>query len=252
LILEPADGETHAWLVEHEQDVRRLLDAQGILHTARIMDPPNQAGSRGERLWNIVLSELNLQMTQATFDRWLRDSRFLGCENGSYIIGVGSSYAKEWLEHRLFDTVKRTLVRLSGQDVDIEFVVLGEDDSDQPGMASATAADPILAEVIGMYESEIGPVTERTVQKLTALVEEHQDIGQWRDAFDAVVWSNVRRLDYVKRCLENERAPKPKRSGRLRTIREKPPAEEVDAETRARQRAALDELRRRQRERERA
>jgi len=252
LLLEPADSETHAWLVEHERDVRHLLDAQGILHTARIMDPSSRTGSRGEHLWNIVLSELNLQMTQATFDKWLRDSRFLGHENGSYIIGVGSSYAKEWLEHRLFDTVKRTLVRLSGQDVDIEFVVLGGDVPDSSGTASTTAADPILAEVIGMYESEIGPVTERTAQKLTALVEEHQDIGQWRDAFDAVVWSNVRRLDYVKRCLENERAPKPKRSGRLRTIREKPPAEEVDAETRARQRAALDKLRRRQRERERA
>ena len=106
-----------------------------------------------------------------------------------------------------------------------------------------------MAEVVRMYESEIGPVTERTAQKLTALVEAHRDVGRWRDAFDAVVWSNVRRLDYVKKCLENERAPKPKRSGRLRTIREKPPAEEVDAETRSRQRAALDELRRRQRER---
>lgn len=138
---------------------------------------------------------------------------------------------------------------VNGRDTDVEFVVLGENISERSGMAPSTAADPILAEVVRMYESEIGPVTERTIQKLTALVEEHQGIGKWRDAFDAVVWSNVRRLDYVKRCLENERAPRPKRSGRLRTIREKPPAEEVDAETRALQRAALDELRRRQRER---
>jgi hypothetical protein len=124
LLLEPADSETHAWLVEHERDIRRLFDAQGILHTIRIMDPLSRTGSRGERLWNIVLSELHLQMTRATFDKWLRDSRFLGCENGSYIIGVGSSYAKDWLEHRLFDTVKRTLVRMSGRDVDVEFVVV--------------------------------------------------------------------------------------------------------------------------------
>jgi len=120
--------------------------------------------------------------------------------------------------------------------------------------ATAVPTDPVLAEVVGMYESEIGSVTERTVQRLMALTEEHRDIGKWRAAFDAVVQSNVRRLDYLVKCLENAGKPKPRpKPGRgggyqrpQRTIREKPPAEDVDAETRARQRAALAELKERQ------
>jgi hypothetical protein len=88
------------------------------------------------------------------------------------------------------------------------------------------------------------------------LTTEHRDLEKWREAFDAVVRSNVRRLDYLVTCLENVGKPKSKRPGRRggrrqeSTIKEKPPAEDVDAETRARQRAALAELRRRQRERE--
>ena len=122
--------------------------------------------------------------------------------------------------------------------------------------ATAVPTNPVLVEVVGMYESEIGSVTERTVQRLMALTEEHRDIGKWREAFDAVVQSNVRRLDYLVKCLENAGKPKPRskpvQRGRgykqrpQRAIREKPPAEDVDAETRARQRAALAELKERQ------
>jgi len=122
---------------------------------------------------------------------------------------------------------------------------------------SASETDPVLAGVIKMYESEIGLVTERTAQHLMALTEEHRDMDRWRAAFDAVVRSNVRRLDYLVTCLENVGKPKSKMPGRrgrgprpVSTIKEKPPAEDLDPETLARQKAALAELKRRQRERE--
>jgi hypothetical protein len=134
-----------------------------------------------------------------------------------------------------------------------------EESSRQPellGVTPATKNGPVLAEVIGMYESEIGSVTERTVQRLMALTEEHRDIDEWREAFDAVVQSNVRRLDYLVRCLENAGNPKPRskpgqrgrgyKQRQERTIREKPPAEDIDTETRARQRAALAKVREQQ------
>lgn len=84
-------------------------------------------------------------------------------------------------------------------------------------------------------------------------------MDKWRKAFDAVVRSNIRRLDYLTTCLENVGKPKSKKPGRRgggrgqrqeRTIRVKPPAEDIDSEMQARQRAALAELRRRQRGRE--
>jgi chromosomal replication initiator protein len=62
-------------------------------------------------------------MTQATFDTWLRDSRLVKFEDDSFVIGVKSGYAKDWLETRLMNTIQRTVTRLSGGAVDIHFVV---------------------------------------------------------------------------------------------------------------------------------
>lgn len=80
-----------------------------------------------EQIWTAALGELQLQMTQATFDTWLRDSKLLKYENGTCVVGVKSGYAKEWLEARLVPTIKRTLARLTGQAVEIDFVILAGD-----------------------------------------------------------------------------------------------------------------------------
>jgi len=77
--------------------------------------------------------------------------------------------------------------------------------------------DPLLGEVTRRYEAEIGTVTEGVAQRLLVLSEEHRDPDRWRQAFGAVVRSNVRRLDYLEACLENGRAkPKPQAPWRSR------------------------------------
>ncbi len=70
-------------------------------------------------------------MTQATFETWLRDSRLLKYEDGTFVIAVKSGYVKDWLEHRLLATIKRTLTRLSGRTVGIKFVVGSEKPQEQ-------------------------------------------------------------------------------------------------------------------------
>ncbi|MGD9030067.1 MAG: chromosomal replication initiator protein DnaA, partial [Anaerolineae bacterium] len=78
------------------------------------------------KIWSAALGELQLQMTQATFETWLRDSKLLRYEEGTFVVAVKSGYAKDWLEHRLLTIVKRTLARLAGRTVDVTFVVGGE------------------------------------------------------------------------------------------------------------------------------
>jgi chromosomal replication initiator protein len=78
-------------------------------------------------VWSAALGELQLQMTQATFDTWLRDSRLLKYEDGIFVIGVKNGYAKDWLEHRLLTTITRTLARLTGRSVEAKFIVAGEE-----------------------------------------------------------------------------------------------------------------------------
>jgi hypothetical protein len=74
-------------------------------------------------VWAAALNELQLQMTQATFDTWLHDSRLATHEGNTYTIQVKNRYAKDWLENRLLATIKRTLARLTNGPVQIKFTV---------------------------------------------------------------------------------------------------------------------------------
>ncbi|RLC93037.1 MAG: chromosomal replication initiator protein DnaA [Chloroflexi bacterium] len=78
-------------------------------------------------VWSAALGELELQMTQATFDTWLRDSRLVKYEDGVFVVGVKSGYAKDWLENRLLGTIKRTIARHAGKTVEVKFVVWSGD-----------------------------------------------------------------------------------------------------------------------------
>lgn len=80
-----------------------------------------------EAAWKATLGELELQMTRATFNTWLKDARMLACNNNEYVIGVRNDYAKDWLENRLHDTIIRTLTAITGLESSIRFVVWSDE-----------------------------------------------------------------------------------------------------------------------------
>jgi chromosomal replication initiator protein len=80
-----------------------------------------------EAAWQATLGELELQMTRATFNTWLKDARMLACDDHEYVIGVRNDYAKDWLENRLHDTIIRTLAAITGHESSIRFVVWSDE-----------------------------------------------------------------------------------------------------------------------------
>lgn len=76
-----------------------------------------------DQIWQAALGELQLEMTQATFNTWLRDARLMAYEDGLFIIGVPNAYAKDWLESRLQPVILRLLTRLAGRTVAVRFVI---------------------------------------------------------------------------------------------------------------------------------
>lgn len=80
-----------------------------------------------ETAWKATLGELELQMTRATYNTWLKDARLLACEDDEFVIGVRNDYAKDWLENRLQDTVLRTLSSIIGHRIKVRFVVWSDE-----------------------------------------------------------------------------------------------------------------------------
>jgi chromosomal replication initiation ATPase DnaA len=75
-------------------------------------------------LWRLTLAELRLQMTKATFNTWLVDSRLLATAStpSFWVIVVRNEYARDWLTFRLCPVVERTVVGLVGDEVTICFI----------------------------------------------------------------------------------------------------------------------------------
>ena len=81
---------------------------------------------RADQIWQAALGELQLQMTKATFDTWVKKTHVVSCEDGTFIIGVQNAFTKDWLENRLLTTIKRTLVGIVGRSVEVKFTVWAE------------------------------------------------------------------------------------------------------------------------------
>jgi chromosomal replication initiator protein len=80
-----------------------------------------------EVAWKATLGELELQMTKATFNTWLKGSRLLACDNSEYVVSVRNDYARDWLENRLAETIERTLSTIAGNSAHVRFVVWSDE-----------------------------------------------------------------------------------------------------------------------------
>lgn len=97
-------------------------------------------GPNAAHLWQAALGELQLQMTKATFDTWVKPTFALSfdAERSTLVVGVRNAYAKQWLENRLYGMIERTLNHVLGHPSEIRFVLKTRDDVEETPEANAT------------------------------------------------------------------------------------------------------------------
>ena len=54
-----------------------------------------------EQLWQTAKGELQLQLTQATYETWLSNSKGVSFEDGVLTVAVHNTFVRDWLENRL-------------------------------------------------------------------------------------------------------------------------------------------------------
>jgi len=96
-----------------------------------------------DTIWKEILSNLEKQMTQATYATWLYDSRLVDVSEDHLLVAVRNHYAVDWLSNRLQDTVLRTAARVLGRPVEVSFVVA--ENGNQPG--DDADVDPSQADI---------------------------------------------------------------------------------------------------------
>ena len=62
-----------------------------------------------EELWNIVLAQIQLDISQANFNTWFKDTKIASIDDNEVFISVPNSFAKEWLENKYNKIIIRTI-----------------------------------------------------------------------------------------------------------------------------------------------
>ena len=76
-----------------------------------------------EQAWQATLGQLQMEMSKASFETWVRNSEILSYDEGQFTIGVQNAFARDWLEDRLSSTLCRMLSGKVDRPVDIRFVI---------------------------------------------------------------------------------------------------------------------------------
>ena len=83
----------------------------------------NSASSLAMAIWKAVMGDLQLQVTESTYETWLKDTKALTLDDDTLLVGVSSPFAVEWLERRLYQLIRRTVQRVTGRAIDVQFQV---------------------------------------------------------------------------------------------------------------------------------
>ncbi len=76
-----------------------------------------------EQAWQAALGQLQMDLSKAAFDTWVRSAEFISYEDGAFTIGVQNAYARDWLDSRLSSTVNRILTGVMNRPVTVSFAV---------------------------------------------------------------------------------------------------------------------------------
>jgi len=76
-----------------------------------------------DKIWQAALGELQIQVSKANYNTWLKDSRGIDYDNGVFTVAVPSAFIAEWLKGRLYSVVCRILSTITGKITEVVFQV---------------------------------------------------------------------------------------------------------------------------------
>lgn len=104
-----------------------------------------------QQAWQATMGQLQMEMSKAAFDTWVKSAELVTHEEDTFTIGVQNAYARDWLENRLSSTVTRLLSGMMEQQQNVQFVIWqkdyqGSEAAEEEKYSESSAADENAAE----------------------------------------------------------------------------------------------------------
>ena len=92
-----------------------------------------------KQVWRAVLGELQVSLSPANFETWLKDTQLVEIDDNRFRIAAPNGFARDWLDNRYRTLISQTLARVVGGSVQVDFVV-----ADAPGPVPDQASEETL------------------------------------------------------------------------------------------------------------
>src|SRR6476646_190758 len=131
---------------EHARPSTADLSLADATHQRPLHTTGSHRRMDAKQVWRAALGELQVSLSPANFETWLRDTQLVDVDEQRFRIAVPNGFAKDWLETRYRSLISQTLARIVGYSVQVAFVIVaataGSDASDQPDAPESPPATP--------------------------------------------------------------------------------------------------------------
>src|SRR5215212_8618089 len=115
-----------------------------------------------KQVWRAALGELQVSLSPANFETWLRDTALVEVDDNRFRISVPNGFAKDWLESRYRSLISQTLARIVGYSVQVEFIITLAPDAVAPQTADGEPEGDTPVDGLGLRTIATGPAIGTT------------------------------------------------------------------------------------------
>ena len=117
------------------------------------------------QVWRATLGELEISLSQATFETWFRRTALIRVDEASstFVLGVASGFAKDWIEERYRSLIAQTVAKIVGYSVTLTVEVVSEAELDEHGaLGSRSKSLPSASSLTADTDAKAGASTSRS------------------------------------------------------------------------------------------
>ena len=75
------------------------------------------------QVWNIVLTQIQLEISRVNFNTWFKNTKILNYDHGEVVIGVPNQFIKDWHEQKYSKSILKILRSINGEVRSVRFSV---------------------------------------------------------------------------------------------------------------------------------
>ena len=76
-----------------------------------------------EEIWQKVLAQTQLNISQANFATWFKDTKIISYKKGKILVSVPNTFVKEWLENKYNKTIFKILYNIDKKIKEVKYII---------------------------------------------------------------------------------------------------------------------------------